>query len=333
MRSLALQKLLFLFPALPALAQTPLQMGTVYECPIVQATMQVFSCVGPAATDACDVQTAPRGRPAMRGKSSRQQVMALLALCHVQTPAEAQGGAPGNAAAPNQRAAQTGTGPGGFKVGDRVRILSSGWQEARILELRGSFYFVQLDNGIQVSKQWPTEVRRIGVLTAADHMAGQYDAHDRVQVQIGGRWAEGEIMGQQGNMYEIKVPGYRGDFGTDLYSTTPENIRVSTTPAPPPPAQRAAGQVPKPGLVSCAGMYEGRWEHVSGMGGMRVVFRNGKANITEALSELGEFDCFTGGGKVYFFRAGSFKPYDDVYEVNNDGTLQTVLGAIKKMGN
>ena len=69
------------------------------------------------------------------------------------------------------------------------------------------------------------------------------------------------------------------------------------------------------------------------MAGMRVVFRSGKATITEGLSDLGEFDCFVGGGKVYFFRAGSFTLNDEAYEVNNDGTLQTGLGAIKKMGN
>jgi hypothetical protein len=167
----------------------------------------------------------------MRGKSTRQQVMALFTLC--QLPAGARGG-PG--------ALAQAAGADGFKVGDKVRVLASGWQEATILQIRGRSYYVRLSNGIEVSKDWPTEVRRLGPLTAADHAAGQYDARDRVQVNIDGRWAAGTIQGQQGNMYEIKVPGYRGDFDTDLYSTTPEKIRMSTTPAPPPPAQRAGGQ-------------------------------------------------------------------------------------------
>jgi hypothetical protein len=324
--------LLFVVPGANVLAQTPaLQMGTVYECPAVQATMQVYSCAGPAAGDWCDVQTTPHGRPAMRGKSTRQQVMTLLRICHVQTPAEAQGAARG-AAAPSPAGAQAGAGPGGFKVGDRVRILTNGWQEARVLEVRGTFYFVQLDNGIQVSKQWPTEVRRIGKLTAADHAAGQYDAHERVQVYIAGRWAEGEIMGQQGNMYEIKVPGYHGDFDTDMYSTTPENIRLSTTPAAPPPAQRAAGQPPKPGLTSCGGKFDGRWELSTGTGGLRIVFRAGRATVTEVLSPVVQADCFMGGGQVLLYKTGTSDLWDEPIYINKDGTLQTSDGAIKRMG-
>src|SRR5215472_2302163 len=173
-------------------------MGVVYQCGAVQATMQVFSCAGPAASDLCDVQTAPQGRPPMRGKSTRQQVMALFTICHLPTPGGAQAAARGNPVAPPQSQA----GAGGFKVGDRVRVLASGWQEATILQIRGRSYYVRLSNGIEVSKDWPTEVRRLGPLTAADHAAGQYDARDRVQVNIDGRWAAGTIQGQQGNMYE-----------------------------------------------------------------------------------------------------------------------------------
>lgn len=284
--------------------------------------MQVFSCAGPAAGDLCDVQTAPNGRPPMRGKSTRQQVMALFTLC--QLPAGARGG-PG--------ALAQAAGADGFKVGDKVRVLASGWQEATILQIRGRSYYVRLSNGIEVSKDWPTEVRRLGPLTAADHAAGQYDARDRVQVNIDGRWAAGTIQGQQGNMYEIKVPGYRGDFDTDLYSTTPEKIRMSTTPAPPPPAQRAGGQPPKPGYTSCAGKYEGRWESTSGQAGNQVIFRSGKVTVTEAFQKFSDLDCFIGEGKVFLYKAGSFTPFNEPMEINNDGTLQTELGAIKKMGN
>jgi len=227
---------------------------------------------------------------------------------------------------------QVGPESSGFKVGDRVRILTNGWQEARVLEVRGTFYFVQLDNGIQVSKQWPTEVRRIGKLTAADHAAGQYDAHERVQVQIAGRWAEGEIMGQQGNMYEIKVPGYHGDFDTDMYSTTPDHIRLSTTPAATPPPQRAAGQPPKPGLTSCGGKFDGRWELATGSGGLRIVFRAGRATVNEVLSPVVQAECFMGGGQVFLYKAGTSDLWDEPIYINKDGTLQTSDGAIKKMG-
>jgi hypothetical protein len=228
---------------------------------------------------------------------------------------------------------QSGPGAGGFKVGDTVRVLSDGWQEAKIIQVHGNSYVVHISNGIEVSKLWPMEVRRLGKLTAQDHAMGQYDLHDRVQVLVNGKWMEGEICGQNLNMYDIKVKGVDTGFGSDIVNTTPENIRMSTTPAPPPPAQRAAGQPPKPGLTSCAGKYEGRWEHVSGMGGMKVVFRSGKATITEGLGGEMPFDCFTGDGKVVFYKAGSFTPFSYDFDINNDGTLQTPLGAIKKMGN
>ena len=206
----------------------------------------------------------------MRGRSTRPQVMALLGICHLQTPAEAQAAAHGGlAASPAQAASQVG--PGGFKVGDTVRILADGWQEAKVLQVRGNSYFVQMGNGIQVSKIWPMEVRRVGKLTAEDHAVGQYDNRERVQVRINGQWHEGTITGQNLNMYSIKVPGFHGDFDSDSFSTTPENIRISTTPPPPPAAQRAAGQAPKAGLASCGSKYDGRWEQIPG--GLRVVFR------------------------------------------------------------
>jgi hypothetical protein len=90
----------------------------------------------------------------------------------------------------------------------------------------------------------------------------------------------------------------------DVVRGTGHISNMSTTPAPPAPAQRAGGQAPKPGLTSCPGKYEGRWEHVSGVGGMKVVFRSGKATITEGLGGEMPFDCFTGDGKVVFYKAG-----------------------------
>ena len=132
-------------------------------------------------------------------------------------------------------------------------------------------------------------------------------------------------------MYSIKVPGFRGDFDTDMVSTTSENIRMSTTP--PPPAQRAAGQVPKAGLASCGSKYDGRWEQIPG--GLRVVFRSGNATVSEPpLGASEQFECFMGGGQILFYKAGAFTPVDYLtLLLNNDGTLQSELGALKKMGN
>jgi hypothetical protein len=335
-----------------AFGQTPaLQMNVVYVCSDGQS-FKVFSCSD--ATGACDFQNYKKGQAFQRGEALRVQLAALLpAKCHAQTAAEAQAdphrgeippapspfkgraaGAPAASQTATQTATQSGPGAGGFKVGDRVRVLVDGWQEATVTAVHGRSYVVHVSNGVEVSKMWPYEIHRLGRLTAEDHAAGQYDLHDRVQVLVNGKWMDGEIRGQNNvNMYDIKVPGVDTGFGSDIVNTTADNIRMSTKPAPAAPAQRAAGQAPKPGLVSCAGKYEGRWEHVSGMGGMKVVFRSGKATIAEGLGGEMPFDCFTGDGKVVFYKGGSFTPFSYDFDINLDGTLQTPLGAIKKMGN
>jgi hypothetical protein len=250
LRMSTLKYLLLAVPIYSLHAQAPPQMNVVYECK-PPYSFKFLSCTGTSATDSCDVQSFNAGHPFQRGRSTYPQVMGLLPSCHLQTAAEAQAEAR-NASTPMPMP-QAGAGPGGFKVGDTVRILSDGWQEARVLQVHGSFYVVQLTNGVQVSKQWPMEVRRLGKLTAEDHAAGQYDKGDRVQVLVNGHWMEGEIRGQNLNMYNIKVAGIDTGFGDDHVDTTPENIRVSTTAPPPAAAQRAAGQVPRAGLVSCAG--------------------------------------------------------------------------------
>ena len=249
MRISPLKNLVFAVPIASVLAQTPaVQMNVVYECP-PPFSFKFLSCTGTTANDQCDVQSYNFGRPFQRGKSTYLQVTTLLKTCHLQTPAEAQAAVRNAAAAPapNPAANQNGAGPGGFKVGDTVRVLINGWQEAKVIQVHGRSYVVHLPNGIDVSKLWPMEVRRVGKLTAEDHAVGQYDLHDRVQVLVNGRWMEGEVRGQNLNMYDIKVPGVDTGFGSDIVNTTPENIRMSTTPAPPPPAQRAAGQLSEAG--------------------------------------------------------------------------------------
>jgi len=190
-RILSLRCLLLAVPMASALAQTPaLQMSVVYVCTDGQS-FKVFSCDN--TTGACDYQNYKKGQAYQRGEALRVQLAALLpAKCHAQTPAEAQADphrgeippAPspfkacasagsngsGSAVAVNS---QTGPGGGGFKVGDTVRVLSDGWQEAKIMQVHGRSYVVHMPNGVEVSKLWPEEVRRLGKLTAEDHAAGQ----------------------------------------------------------------------------------------------------------------------------------------------------------------
>lgn len=340
MRSLSLKHFLFAVPLATALAQTTtLEMNVIYVCPAIQASLKVYSCEGPAANNWCDVQTASPGRASQRGKSTRQQVMGLLQLCRRPTAAEEQAAArlnngAANAPAPGAPAGATSgatSGPGGFKVGDTVRVLVDGWGEAKVIGVNGNFYRVRLSNGIEVSKAWPYEIHRVGALTAADHAAGQYDLHDRVQVLVNGKWMEGEVRGQRDNIYDIKVPGVDTGFGSDVVNTTANNIRMSTTPPPAAAAKRAAGQAPKAGLTSCGSKYDGRWEMIPG--GLRIVFRGGSATITDPLASPQTYECFMSGGQISFYKPGESKAEYLTLLPNNDGTLQSELGPLKKMGN
>ena len=264
MRTFSWKLFLLIGWAAGALAQmAKLEMNVVYVCTDGQS-FKVFSCSD--ATGACDYQNYKKGQAFQRGEALRVQLAALIpAKCHAQTPAEAQSDphrgeippapspfqARANASANRPAAAaavnaQTGPGAGGFKAGDTVRILADGWQEATIIQAHGNSYLVHLPNGVDVSKIWPTEVRRIGKLTAEDHAMGQYDLHDRVQVLVNGKWMEGEVRGQNLNMYHIKVPGVDTGFGSDVVDTTPENIRMSTTPRPRLRPKERPGKSPSP---------------------------------------------------------------------------------------
>jgi hypothetical protein len=91
-------------------------------------------------------------------------------------------------------------------------------------------------------------------------------------------------------------------------------------------AAGAAGP-PRAGLVSCAGKFEGRYAPSTGLIGMTIVFRSGKATLSGPLMDNETFDCWTGGGKIILKKAGEDElPID----INDDGTLDTPLGELKK---
>lgn len=55
--------------------------------------------------------------------------------------------------------------------------------------------------------------------------------------------------------------------------------------------------------------------------------------MTGGLGSPEEFECWIGGGHISLYKAASSTPFSLGFDVNHDGTLQTPLGAIKKMGN
>jgi hypothetical protein len=299
------------------LAQTPsLRLGAVYQCPAARS-FKVFSCSGSANADLCDVQSYNRGQPDVRGKSTHQQVMAMLSLCHLQTPQEAQVDARG-AASP-----QTGT--NGIKVGDAVEVVTGfGWTPAKVLAINGNSFRV-LTNGVQVTKDYPAEVRRVGAATSQDHANGQYRLGDRVQVNFEGRWIDTKIITELGMEYQVELPGNRTVWAK------PENLRPAPVGAAAADAPKS-GVPPKPGLTSCAGKIEGRYATTGGFGSFTITFRSGKATMSAAAGDDEVFECWMGGGRIYLHKPGKSN-LDMPIDINNDGTLQTPLGEIKKKGN
>jgi len=295
-----------------ALAQTPaLQMGATYQCAPTQV-LKLLSC----GADTCDVQIYAGGQPAQRLQPNRQKLTALLAPCHVQTPQEAQAIA---------RVANQGD-PNGFKVGDTVQVITGfGWTPGRILAIAGNNYRVHTETGVDVTKTYPAEVRRTGPPNDHDHAAGIYELHDRVQVNFEGRWIDSEVLTIMGMDYQVKLPGNRAVWAK------PENLRYVGAQLK--PTGLAPGTPPKPGLVSCAGKFEGRYSNTSGFGNMTIIFRSGKATLADPTGGGEEVECWTGGGKIYLHKPGDPAGQDMPLDINNDGTLDTPFGEIKKKGN
>jgi hypothetical protein len=85
-----------------------------------------------------------------------------------------------------------------------------------------------------------------------------------------------------------------------------------------------AGRPPKPGLTSCAGKIDGTYLGPSGY--PSIVFHLGKASVEgdEAV------ECWTGGGKIYLHTAATSADQDFVMGINSNGSLDTLLGEMKK---
>jgi hypothetical protein len=301
-------------------AQTAdLRLGVMYQCPN-NVSFKVFSCSGPGNADTCDVEAAVGGQPSQRGRSTRQQVMTLLQLCRLQTPAEAQGTTSGAA---TQRNSQPDA--NGFKIGEMVSVATAGgWYAAVILRANGDSYLVRLGPSMEVTKSYPTELRRIGPLTDVDRARGLFALHEKVQVNVEGRWIDGEIITELGMEYQVQLSDNRTAWAS---AQNLRRVAVRETPAP------AAGTPPKPGLKSCAGKFEGRYASTGGpVGSFQIVFRSGKAIMKEMGGEE-QFECWMDSEKIYLHKPGELADNDMPIDINDDGTLETPFGEIKKKGN
>ena len=311
-------------PALLGAQGAALRYNVMYACPDPFRVM-VLSCTGEDPSATCEMQGYNLKQPTRRRPVPRTQVNSMLQACHVQTRAEADADAHGAAGGfvPGGGGAGGQGESNGIKVGDQVEVVTGfGWTPAKVLAISGNSYRV-LTNGVQVTKDYPNEVRRIGGLTARDHAAGQYTLGDRVVAHVDGGWMEGKVVATMGREYQVDFPNNRTAW------VGPENLRPGT--AAPPPAAPQSGVAPRPGMSSCAGKIEGRYATSGSFGSFQIVFRSGKATMIDTGSNEEVFECWTGGGKIILHQPGHDN-LDMPIDINDDGTLQTPLGEIKKKG-
>ena len=210
----------------------------------------------------------------------------------------------------------------GFKVGDVVEVDTAfGWADATIVAMRGNNYQVRVQ-GVVVMKTYPVELHRKGKYTDRDHAVGLYALKDIVQVNIQGKgWTEGTVTTTRGMEYNVTFPDNRTAWASG------ENIRYLRTPGA---ATVIAGVAPK-GFVSCAGKIEGRYATTGGFGSMTIVFKAGKATMTAGFGDEETLECWTAKDKIILRKPGAPEQDMPIY-INNDGTLQTPFGEIKKKG-
>jgi hypothetical protein len=213
----------------------------------------------------------------------------------------------------------------GFRSGDTVLVDTAfGWMDARIVAANGNEYRVSVQAGPVVGKTYPTELHRKGPFTDRDHAVGLYDLHDRVQVNVQGKWLDGEVITTRALEYQVEFPGNRTAWASGA------NIRFVGAKAA--PAVAKMGVAPKPGFTSCAGKIDGRYATTGAFGSMTITFRSGKATITAGLGDDEVLECWINGDKILLHKPGE-SGTDMPIDVNLDGSLQTPLGEIKKKGN
>ena len=252
-------------------------------------------------------------------------LLVSLALLALTTVAGAQAPTPPKTAAGRAGAPASQADANGFKVGEEVLISTGqGWMKGTILSANGNVYRIHSQIGIDTTKLYPDEVRRVGPLTAKDRAAGQYNLKETVQVNVNGTWETGEIIVMNGLEYQVQLSGRRTVWANA------QTMRPGT--AAPKPAAPKAGSPPKPGLTSCAGKIEGRYATTGGFATMTIVFRSGKAVMRAPFSEEDdELECWMGGGRIYLHKPGESQ--DMPLDINDDGTLQSPLGELKRKGN
>jgi hypothetical protein len=294
-------------------AQQP-KIGELYKCTDGHTSIKITQCSS-GNPNLCDIEAFNDGNPAPGMRLAAPVVNDLLRMCLGATPA-----------APNAQSNSPSPQPGvadanGFKIGDTVSINTAfGWMDAKILKANGNSYLVHAQSGAEVWKPYPAELRRIGPVNDTDRARGLFALHDRVKVKVDGRWEEGEVIMEMNHEYQIALAGNRTAWAAPgiMQLISPQQK----------PAAPVAGKPPQSGMVSCAGKIEGRYSS-SQVGAFTIVFRKGKAQLKMYGDAEEEVECWMSGTKIILHKPGA--PNEDMpIEINDDGTLDTPMGEVRK---
>jgi hypothetical protein len=298
----------------PVQGQGEVKLGAIYQC-AGDARIRVLSCAGPKPTDACEAELLLPGQQAQRGPITRQQLGVLLAGCG---PADGAAGNVSDAAAnePDRN---------GFKIGDEVRaVTAGGWYQAKILQRNGDSYRVRFNASTEAWKTYPGELRRNGPLNDVDRARGLFDMKERVQVNVEGKWVDGVVVGEMGMDYNVEIPGNR-----TVWANAQQLRRVAMAE----PVAARPGTPPRAGLKQCPDKFNGRYSPAGGGAGptFQLTFRSGKASLQD-ISGTTELECWSDGERLYLHQVGEPAEQDMPIEINQDGTLDTPFGEVKRKG-
>jgi hypothetical protein len=90
------------------------------------------------------------------------------------------------------------------------------------------------------------------------------------------------------------------------------------------------GKPPKPGFTRCAGTIEGRYGSSAGLP-VSIVFRGGTATLTDPGGDGEQMECWI-SGKSLLLHDPQLGNADLPIDINDDGTLETPFGEIRKKG-
>jgi hypothetical protein len=155
---------------------------------------------------------------------------------------------------------------------------------------------------------------------------GPYKAGEHIQVLFEGSWVDCKIEVTRGSDYMVSLAGDRTAWTTAAYM---RHVAADPASAPKP------GQPYKPGFASCAGKIEGRYSSTGGslLGIVSIEFRSGKAIIRD--DSIPYWECWIDGTKIILHVPNDLTngAQDQKFDINDNGTLDTPLGELKKKGN